>query len=414
MAYTKYTSKHTGKQIDDAVDQVATLATEISNAYVKPADGIPATDMTEAVQASLGLADTAVQPQGLTDAIEALDKEDTAVTGKYVSAVSEEDGIITVTREDFPANVDTTYTFAEGEVNGAFSVTEGASTPQSVPIHGLGSAAYTDSSAYEAAGAVSAHNESASAHSDIRALISSNKSDIDTNAGDISALEADVATIQGKIPTQASTTNQLADKAFVNSSIAAQAANFVTPTADGGQFSSFEAVQTGPYYIAGQLVDGTTVKLTKNDYAMYIKTLEDGAHQQWRALYNGSTWEEQYSIGSAFTAAQQAAIDSGITANGVAQITTNQNNITSLTTTVGNMYTNEQIDTKVQEAIDAIPAVADATTTVKGIALLGATGGAATFEALEALTSRVAAIEALFNSDEYDVMLVKKATVTEE
>lgn len=45
----------------------------------------------------------------------------------------------------------TTYTFAEGTTNGAFSVTPSGGTAQSVKIHGLGSAAYTDSSAYATA-----------------------------------------------------------------------------------------------------------------------------------------------------------------------------------------------------------------------------------------------------------------------
>ena len=49
-----------------------------------------------------------------------------------------------------PANpdTDTKYTFAEGTANGAFSVTPTGGEAQSVSIHGLGSAAYTDSSAY--------------------------------------------------------------------------------------------------------------------------------------------------------------------------------------------------------------------------------------------------------------------------
>lgn len=49
----------------------------------------------------------------------------------------------------------TTYTFAEGETNGAFTVTPSGGTATSVKIHGLGSAAYTASSDYDAAGAAS-------------------------------------------------------------------------------------------------------------------------------------------------------------------------------------------------------------------------------------------------------------------
>lgn len=41
-----------------------------------------------------------------------------------------------------PTNTNTTYTFAEGSTNGAFSVTPSGGSAQSVSIHGLGSAAY--------------------------------------------------------------------------------------------------------------------------------------------------------------------------------------------------------------------------------------------------------------------------------
>lgn len=50
-----------------------------------------------------------------------------------------------------PTNTNTTYTFAEGTTNGAFDVTPSGGSKQSVPIHGLGSAAYTESSAYATA-----------------------------------------------------------------------------------------------------------------------------------------------------------------------------------------------------------------------------------------------------------------------
>ena len=70
--------------------------------------------------------------------IDTLDYTDTAVAGEYVSAVSENNGIISVTRAALP-----TYTLAEGATNGTvkFNGTE-------VAVHGLGSAAYTEASAY--------------------------------------------------------------------------------------------------------------------------------------------------------------------------------------------------------------------------------------------------------------------------
>ena len=80
--------------------------------------------------------------------IDALDVTDTAVTGKYVSAVSQENGQISVTRTDLP-----TYTLGTGSANGTVAF-NGAD----VAVKGLGSAAYTDAKAYDAAGAADAVN----------------------------------------------------------------------------------------------------------------------------------------------------------------------------------------------------------------------------------------------------------------
>jgi hypothetical protein len=89
--------------------------------------------------------DAAGTAQGLIDS---LDVTDTAITGQYVSAVSETDGKISVTRVDLP-----TYALATGSANGTVAF-NGAD----VAVKGLGSAAYTDSKAYDAAGAADAVN----------------------------------------------------------------------------------------------------------------------------------------------------------------------------------------------------------------------------------------------------------------
>lgn len=70
--------------------------------------------------------------------IETLDYTDTAVTNQYVSAVTETNGVISVSRESLP-----TYTLSEGTQNGTvkFNGTD-------VKVYGLGSAAYTASTAY--------------------------------------------------------------------------------------------------------------------------------------------------------------------------------------------------------------------------------------------------------------------------
>lgn len=74
----------------------------------------------------------------INNKVATLNATDAAVAGEYVSAVSESNGIISVTRATLP-----TYTLAEGATNGTvkFNGTE-------VAVHGLGSAAYTEASAY--------------------------------------------------------------------------------------------------------------------------------------------------------------------------------------------------------------------------------------------------------------------------
>lgn len=74
------------------------------------------------------------------------------LSGHTLKLQSKEKGAdewVDVTGQSFtlPDN-NTTYTFAEGKENGAFSVTPSGGAATSVKVHGLGSAAYTDSTAY--------------------------------------------------------------------------------------------------------------------------------------------------------------------------------------------------------------------------------------------------------------------------
>ena len=95
-----------------------------------------------------------------------------------------------------------------------------------------------------------------------------------------------------------------------------------------------------------------------------------------------------------------------------------QEDITELTSTVNGKYTKPtggipltDLAAAVQASIakaDTAWQPVDASATTKGIALLGAAGGAATYEALTALTARVAALEALLSVDGYDIFLVPK------
>ena len=77
------------------------------------------------------------------------------LSGHTLKLQSKEKGAsewVDVTGQSFtlPDN-NTTYTFAEGSTNGAFSVTPSGGSAISVKVHGLGSAAYTNSNAYATA-----------------------------------------------------------------------------------------------------------------------------------------------------------------------------------------------------------------------------------------------------------------------
>ncbi len=137
-----------------------------------------------------------------------------------------------------------------------------------------------------------------------------------SNIGQISLNQTAIAALEAKIPSQANAMNQLADKAFVNSSIATNTANFI------GTFTSVEDLEA---------YSGT---LTNNDYAFVETTDQAGNTLYKRYKYNGTAWVFEYELNnSSFTAAQFAALNSGITVAGVAQIGANETAITGLQNT---------------------------------------------------------------------------------
>lgn len=116
-------------------------------------------------------AETAGTAQGL---INALDVANTATANQYPSAISQTDGVISVTWTDLPTADE--YTLEAGGANGTVVLKKnGEIVGAEVKVKGLGSAAFTESSAYDAAGtaasAVATHNTSGTAHADIRSDI---------------------------------------------------------------------------------------------------------------------------------------------------------------------------------------------------------------------------------------------------
>lgn len=131
----------------------------------------------------------------------------------------------------------------------------------------------------------------------------------------ISGLTADVETIKNIIPNTASETNELADKNFVNSTVGTNTANYIYKTVSGGEKVPFSSVAELEAYA------GT---VTNNDYAFVTGIDENGNayYDRYKADVNDGvvTWAKEYRLNnSSFTAEQWAAIQSGITAEKVAQ-----------------------------------------------------------------------------------------------
>lgn len=154
---------------------------------------------------------------------------------------------------------------------------------------------------------------------------------MDAHLGDYTVLNGKVTAIEEKIPSQASSSNKLADKDFVNSTVNSLAAFYITKNAAGDPFDSVAQLMSATvFYSGGQLRNPT-----RNDYCM-VNNDENHDGAACRYIYQGGNypegqWEFQFVVNETpYTAEQIAAINSGITAALVAQITTNQNAISGI------------------------------------------------------------------------------------
>lgn len=124
---------------------------------------------------------------------------------------------------------------------------------------------------------------------------------VNTMELDIEGLHDEVDGIEELIPNQASPSNQLADKDFVNSSISTNTANFL------GTYTSMAQIEAIP-------------NPTNNDYAFLQSTDSAGNTVYSRYKYNAEQqqWLFEYELNnSSFTAEQWATINSGLTQQSV-------------------------------------------------------------------------------------------------
>lgn len=119
-----------------------------------------------------------------------------------------------------------------------------------------------------------------------------------TNAQSGTAVAQALQPITTVIPSAASSSNQLADKSFVNSSISTNTATF------RGTFSSVEAL------------NAYTGEKTNNDYA-FVETVDSVGNNFYdRYKYNGTAWVYEFKINNTtFTQGEWNALDSGVTSS---------------------------------------------------------------------------------------------------
>ena len=117
--------------------------------------------------------------------------------------------------------------------------------------------------------------------------------------------DAKLKDITDKIPSQASKENPLADREFVNSSIATNTATF------RGTYNSIEELNA---------VEG----MDNNDYAFVVSTDSAGNTLYGRYKYDSNSWVFEYNLNnSSFTSEQWSTINSGLTSSSLSKINEN-------------------------------------------------------------------------------------------
>lgn len=134
----------------------------------------------------------------------------------------------------------------------------------------------------------------------------------------VKGTENRVSAIEALIPAQATYQNQLADKAFVNSSVATATAEF-QGTYDVVNDLGLTASATHAQIQSALLSAVASRQPDNNDYVFVsIPAVSSASGKYERYKFNGTSWAYEYTLNnSSFTAAQWASINSGITSDKV-------------------------------------------------------------------------------------------------
>ena len=307
------------------------------NIYIIPADGIPKSDLSDDVQTSLDKADTALQKlpvytidwlyknqEGQYDHdsvihnIEVLNELANKSSEDYISYIAYRDilypasfGISTRRKGVYVTLYDaqveqivqlsiysdgTIATYAQERIL-AVNTDEFDKYDSWIPASQSSTANYIDAVTDPKGAAQTVQN-----NLDVVA------NTVSTLSSDVSQIKSNISDINAVIPNQASAQNQLADKDFVNSTVATNTAYF------RGTYDSVAALEeySGP--------------LTNNDYAFVVQydtVKPEQVVSYSRYKYNSQTgqWGYEYTLNnSSFTAEQWAAINSGMTAELVTSV----------------------------------------------------------------------------------------------
>lgn len=204
-----------------------------------------------------------------------------------------------------------------------------------------------------------------------------------TLQGNINTVCGKVTVMEGLIPTEASSSNQLADKSFVNSTIQTNTANF------RGNYKCWSNVPTNANDYPTDFAGNKTP--TSNDYMVVNNAIGYTCHScvlncgTWRFKYvgnwtdcNTNGWYPEYQVNEEpFTSDQNLAINSGITCDCVTSYTSHLNNTS-----------NPHSVTKSQVGLGNVCNTGDSATPVSGGTTKFTTGGAYTELAKKVNTTR--------------------------
>ena len=169
-------------------------------------------------------------------------------------------------------------------------------------------------------------------------------------ANTVGANTSAISTINGKIPSAATTTNQLADKAFVNSSIATNTATF------RGTYNLVSDLNLTTSATQSQVATALASAISTadaNDYCFVQVPTANATPTQIKQVdrykYNGTAWVYEYTLNnSGFTANQWAAINSGANTTNIGAIA---NKVDKSTTIAGIDLQDNITKTELQTAL---------------------------------------------------------------